>query len=399
MKIAIVFGTRPEAIKLAPVIFALRRHFDIKVISSGQHTSLLEGVLSFFQIKPDYSFHCMNRKPDLGNLAARINREIGLVLKQEKPDAVIVQGDTMTTYTAAFQGFLHQIPVLHVEAGLRTKNKFSPFPEEMLRNLTSKLADVHFAPTANARDNLLTEKVKADRIIITGNTVVDALFLAEKLIDEKDVHNELAFYEPEIRELVKNKKVVLVTSHRRENIDSGLGQICKAVNTLARKYQDLIFIWPLHKNPDVRKVIVSELAVHSRNIVLTEPLSYQTTVYLMKKSFIIMTDSGGIQEEAPTFHKPILVLRESTERPEIIKARIGFLTGANKDKIISTFDALYQNKKFYQSVARIKNPFGDGRASERIRMFLERKDVKDFIAHYPDSFNQKLKPNKGGNCD
>jgi len=391
MKIAIIFGTRPEAIKLAPVIYALKNHFDLKVISSGQHVELLKSILNFFQIKPHYSFHCMHKRPDLGTLTARINMEIARVLKREKIDAIIVQGDTMTTYSGAFQGFLNQIPVFHVEAGLRTKNRFSPFPEEMLRTITSRLADVHFTPTVSARNNLLNEKVRPDRIIITGNTVVDALLMAERLINEKEVYREIGRYSTGISGLLKQRKVVLVTSHRRENIHSGLRQICKAVNTLSRKYQDILFIWPLHKNPDVRKVILSEIDRQPENIIITEPLSYQTNVYLMRQAFIIMTDSGGIQEEAPTFHKPILILRECTERPEVIRAGVGFLTGPDTRKIIDTFQRLYQDKEFYQKVAKKQNPFGDGKASNRILKFFQRKDIQNFIEHYPESYDQVLK--------
>jgi UDP-N-acetylglucosamine 2-epimerase len=400
MKIAIIFGTRPEAIKLAPVIYSLQNYFELNVISSGQHVELLESILNFFRIKPHYNFHCMNKKPDLGTLTARINMDIAKVLKQEKINAIIVQGDTMTTYSGAFQGFLNQIPVFHVEAGLRTKNKFSPFPEEMLRTITSRLADFHFAPTVSARDNLINEKVRPDRILITGNTVVDALLMAEKLINEKEIYRELDNYSTGISRLLEKKKVVLVTSHRRENIRFGLKQICKAVNILSRKYQDILFIWPLHKNPDVRKVVFNEIDRHSVNIILTEPLSYQTTVYLMRQAFIIMTDSGGIQEEAPTFKKPILILRESTERPEVIEAGVGFLTGPDTHKIIDTFQQLYHDRKFYLKVAKKQNPFGDGKASNRILKFFQRKDIQNFIEHYPEFYNQIFKPfRQGGNYE
>jgi len=390
MKVAIAFGTRPEAIKLAPVIYALRNHFEVTVISSGQHTDLLEQALDFFRIRPQHRLACMNRKANLGTLTARLNKEIARVLKQENPGVVIVQGDTMTTYSAAFQGFLSKIPVFHVEAGLRTGHRFSPFPEEMLRTLTSRLADFHFAPTGRARDNLLSEKVRKDRIMVTGNTVVDALLLAERMLDKKSVERELfRYFRKPVR--LERRKIVLVTSHRRENIGAALRQICRAVNFLARKYQDCIFIWSLHRNPEVRKIVLKDLDKQAENIVLTEALSYQTTVFLMRKAFLIMTDSGGIQEEAPTFGKPLLVLRESTERPEIIEAGMGFLTGGDERKIVETFSKLSEDTRFYRAVSKIPNPFGDGQASDRIRDFLLNDQVQTFLKQYPDSCGRILK--------
>lgn len=391
MKIAIAFGTRPEVIKLAPIIYALRNHFQLTTIFSGQHTSLVNNTLSFFGINPEYTFYCMNRKPDLGTLTSKINKEMAGVLKRKKPGAIIVQGDTMTTYTAAFHGFLNKIPVFHVEAGLRTYNKFSPYPEEILRTLVSRIADFHFAPTARAKGNLLAEKIRGDRILVTGNTVVDSLLLAERMLDEKEVLSELALFSPNIGDLLKKKKIVLVTSHRRENIGPGLKRICSAVNALAVKYNKFLFVWPLHKNPDVRKVVLKEINKRMENILVTEALSYPATVYLMRKSFIIMTDSGGIQEEAPTFKCPILVLRESTERPEVIESGIGFLTGADEKKILSVFSKLCDDKNFYRSVTGVKNPFGDGKSSERILKFFLNKDVKNFISGYPGSFDRALK--------
>ncbi|MBN1445045.1 MAG: UDP-N-acetylglucosamine 2-epimerase (non-hydrolyzing) [Candidatus Omnitrophica bacterium] len=392
MKIAIVFGTRPEVIKLAPIIYALKNHFKLTTVFSGQHTSLINNALSFFDITPDYTFSCMNKKPDLGTLTARINREMSAVFKKEKPKAVIVQGDTMTTYTAAFQGFLSKMPVVHVEAGLRTNNKFSPYPEEVLRTLVSRIADFHFAPTAGARENLLSEKIRRDRILITGNTVVDALLLAERMLDEKEIFSELSkALSMDAGEGFRKKKTVLVTSHRRENISFGLKQICSAVNTLSDRYKNLLFIWPLHKNPDVRKIVFREINKRRENILITEALSYPATVYLMRKSVIIMTDSGGIQEEAPTFRRPVLVLRESTERPEIIESGTGFLTGTDDKKICRVFSKLYEDRDFYKRATRVKNPFGDGKASERILKFFLNRDVQDFISRYPASFDMEFR--------
>ncbi len=385
MKIFIVFGTRPEAIKLAPLIYRLRNDFSVKVVSSGQHSELLQQVIDFFDIQPNYSFGCMTRQGELERLYECIHRKMRTAIEQDQPDLIIVQGDTFSSYSASFVGFMLKKPVLHVEAGLRTFEKFSPFPEEMLRVLISRTADFHFTPTIKARDNLLSEGVGDDRIIMTGNTIVDAIFLAEKLMDEKTVIEELTTQNNGSMDLLNSKKLVLVTSHRRENIGEPLRNICRALKHLAYMNGDIRFVWPLHKNPKVREIVDEEMAERPENIILMETLSYQSLLYLMKKSYIIMTDSGGIQEEVPTFGKPVIILRDTTERSEVIDAGIGFLVGCDEKKIIDVFSRLDNDKDIRKTIADIPNPFGDGSASERIYQFLKRDDVQSFIMNYNSS--------------
>jgi UDP-N-acetylglucosamine 2-epimerase len=397
LKIFVVFGTRPEAIKFAPLIYRLKERFSIRLISSGQHSELLSQVIDFFNIKPDYSFGCMstNAGLDLENLYECIHREMRVAIDKENPDLIFVHGDTFSTYSACFVGYLLKKPVFHLEAGLRTFRKFSPFPEEMLRVLVSRIADFHFAPTKQARENLLSEGVDKDKILVTGNTIVDAQLLAEKLMDKDTVLKELTSERSDIQDLLNNKKLVLVTSHRRENIGEPLKQICRAVKHLAKGHPDTFFLWPLHKNPRVREVVSVEMADRPENIVITETLSYQAIIYLMKKSFIIMTDSGGIQEEAPTFGKPVMILRNSTERPEVLDAGIGFLVGSDKDKITEVFSRLYHDNALRETIAGIPSPFGDGNASEKVLQFLLRDEIRSFVENYDssDHYNGKeLKP-------
>ncbi|MFN3479039.1 MAG: non-hydrolyzing UDP-N-acetylglucosamine 2-epimerase [Thermodesulfovibrionales bacterium] len=390
MKIFIVFGTRPEAIKLAPVIYRLRNKFDVKVVSTGQHLELTHQVIDFFRLKPDYSFGCMTDKPDLEKLYECIQKEMRIAIDKEDPDLIIVQGDTLTAYAAAFVGFMLKKPVFHVEAGLRSFNKYSPFPEEMLRVLISRLVDFHFAPTLMAYKNLLSEGIRKDRIIITGNTVVDALLLAQKLLDEKAALEELSGYYPNIEMLLRTKRLSLITVHRRENIGMPLREICRAIRFLSERHKDTLFLWPLHKNPEVREIVLEELMNKKENIMFTEALSYQTMIYLMKRSHILMTDSGGIQEEAPAFGKPVMILRDVTERPEIVDVGIGFLVGSDKDRIIKLFSQFYEDENIYKAISEKINPFGDGKASERILQFLLREVVRDFINGYPSSSREVL---------
>lgn len=385
MKIFIVVGTRPEVIKLAPVVYSLRDQFDVRLISTGQHLELTQQVINFFRLRPHYSFGCMTEKPDLEILHGCIQKEMRIAIDKEDPDLIIVQGDTLTTYAAAFVGFMLKKPVFHIEAGLRSFVKYSPFPEETLRALVSRLVDFHFAPTSIAYRNLLSEGIRKDRILITGNTVVDALLLAQRLMDEKRVIKEISSYVPEIEDLLRIKKLVLITTHRRENIGSPLKRICNAVRVLAQRYRDVIFLWPLHKNPEVRGIILDEFIKKTDNIVFTEALSYPSMIYLMEKSYILMTDSGGIQEEAPAFGKPVMILRDTTERPEVVDAGIGFLVGNDVEKIVAVFSQLYDNKKLYRGISKKKNPFGDGKASERIKDFLVLEDVRRFLKEYPSS--------------
>ncbi len=389
MKIFIVFGTRPEAIKLAPLIYKLREQFSVRVVSSGQHSELLQQVIDFFRIEPDYSFGCMTEKPDLEHLYECIHKKMRTAIDKEDPDLIIVQGDTFSAYSACFVGFLLKKPVFHLEAGLRTFKKFSPFPEEMLRLLISRISDLHFAPTEKSQGNLLNEGISKDRVFITGNTVVDALHLADKFLDENAVLEELSGQYDNIKNIINEKKLILVTSHRRENIGEPLKQICSALIQLAASYKDTIFLWPLHKNPAVREIVSVEMKDKPENIILTETLSYQTMIYLMKNSHIIMTDSGGIQEEAPTFSKPVMILREDTERQEVIDSGFGFLVGSDKNRIVEVFASLYNDAGIHETLSKIPNPFGDGLASERILQCLMRSDIKSFIETY-NSLSYKI---------
>lgn len=397
MKILIIFGTRPEVIKLAPLIHRLKTSFEVKILFSGQHRNLAEQVIEFFNIIPDYNFACMEDKPDLESLYECTLRTMKTAMHEENPDAIIVQGDTLTTFSGAFLGFMLKKPVFHVEAGLRTFRNFSPFPEEMLRTLVSRIATFHFAPTSHAFENLVAEGIRSDRILVTGNTVVDAVLFASERIDENRVLNELTKHHPSIEEKLNGKKLILVTSHRRENIGTPLKNICIAIKQLADKYRNTLFLWSLHKNPEVRQIILSELAERPENLIIAESFSYQTTVYLLRKAYIIMTDSGGIQEEAPTFNKPLIILRETTERPEVVKNGIGFLVGSDEKKIIRNFSSIYEDHKFYDNIAHTTNPFGDGKASERIYRFFMLDEVKRFIENFPASSEETM--NIGGKID
>jgi UDP-N-acetylglucosamine 2-epimerase len=385
MKIFIVFGTRPEAIKLAPLVYKLRDQNNLCVVSSGQHLELLNQVLEFYKIKPDYSFGCMMDGQDLEELYKCIHRKMRIAIDMEDPDLIIVQGDTFTTYSAAFVGSMLKKPVFHVEAGLRTGKKFLPFPEEMLRSLVGRIADFHFAPTLRAANNLKSEGIRKDRILITGNTVVDAFKLASKLMDEEQVLGEITRNDPKIPPMLNGKKLVLVTSHRRENIGGPLHNICHGIKSLGAEYSDTVFIWPLHMNPDVRDIIQKEMKNCPSNVFLTEAFTYPTMVYLMQKAAIIMSDSGGIQEEASTIGKPVIILRESTERPEVLESGYGFLTEDDYTKITDIFGQLHAKDDGYEDLARMPKPFGDGRAADRILAFLRLEVVRTFIENYPAS--------------
>jgi UDP-N-acetylglucosamine 2-epimerase (non-hydrolysing) len=390
MKIFIVFGTRPEAIKLAPLIHELKKSFDVRVVSSGQHLELTEQVIDFFSLRPNYMFGCMTKKPDLEKLYMCIAMNIRGLIDHEDPDLIIVQGDTLTSFATAFVGFLLKKPVFHLEAGLRTLKKFLPYPEEMLRLLLSRIADVHFTPTKQAARNLIAEGIRQDRILVTGNTVVDALFLAETLIDEKRVFNDLSLNGADGGILMGSKKLVLITSHRRENIGEPLKNICKAVKELARKYKDTIFLWSLHKNIKVRNIVLEVMKTRPKNLIVTEAFTYETMVFLIKRSHVLMTDSGGVQEEAPAFGKPVIILRDTTERPEVIQAGFGFLAGCSEEKIIQIFTRIYNDTAIHKRLSRKPNPFGDGKASERIHQFLQLGRVRSFIKNYPSSAEDTL---------
>jgi UDP-N-acetylglucosamine 2-epimerase (non-hydrolysing) len=376
-KILIVFGTRPEAIKMAPVIKELQKDknkFKSKICVTAQHREMLDQVLEIFDIKPDYDLNIMKPNQDLYDTTSNILLKMKNVLNDFKPDLILVHGDTTTTFATTLAAFYKKIDVGHVEAGLRTGNVYSPWPEEANRKLTGAVAKYHFAPTNTAKENLLKEGIKKENIIVTGNTVIDALFLVLKKI-KKDKNLEKKI----IKEInsktnsqfsILNSQFILITGHRRENFGQGFINICEAIKDLAIKYPKMNFIYPVHLNPNVRKP-VNEILSSLKNVFLIEPLDYLPFVYLMSKSYLILTDSGGIQEEAPSLGKPVLVMREATERPEAVKAGTVKLVGTNKDKIIKEVSKLIENRDEYEKMSKAINPYGDGNASERIIKFLK----------------------------
>ena len=366
-KILLVFGTRPEAIKMAPVVKEFQKYpeqFDTKVCVTAQHRQMLDQVLDFFEIKPDYDLDLMRPGQNLHQLTADVITGLKPVLEEFKPDYVFVHGDTTTSTASALAAFYTGAKVCHVEAGLRTYNKQAPFPEEMNRQITGRLTDIHFSPTEAAKQNLLSEGIKEDTILVTGNTVIDALLYAT---------NKLKSYtDDEIETLKKvvdfNKKLVLVTGHRRENFGTGFINICHSLLEIA-KNNDTEIIYPVHLNPNVQDP-VNKLLTNNANIKLIQPLSYPAFVWLMEKSHIILTDSGGIQEEAPSLGKPVLVMREVTERPEAVTAGTVKLVGTDSEKIITETTRLLQDEKYYLGMTKIHNPYGDGKAGGRIVDFL-----------------------------
>jgi UDP-N-acetylglucosamine 2-epimerase len=362
-KITVVFGTRPEAIKLAPVILELKnyRDFEVNVCITAQHREMLDQVLKVFDIHPDVDLGLMKENQSLSELSSRVMTAMDTYYNVYNPDLVIVQGDTTTTFIASLTAFYHKIQIAHVEAGLRTWNKYSPFPEEINRSLTTKIVDLHFAPTKISKDNLLKEGIKEEKIFITGNTVIDALLLArEKLIDCEINITGLS------ESLLNNKnKIILITGHRRENFGEGFKNICEAISDLAKEFYNYHFIYPVHLNPNVRKPVF-EILSGKNNIHLIEPLDYLPFVSLMNKSVLILTDSGGIQEEAPSLGKPILVMRETSERPEGIIAGTAKLIGVSKKGIFEETKKLLLTKDEYNRMANIVNPYGDGTASKKI---------------------------------
>ena len=377
MKALIVFGTRPEIIKLAPLYFTLKKDIDVRTLHTRQHDELADDVLEFFKLKPEFSERCM-----LIMNEERRSGSIGTIIRAINPDVVIVQGDTFTTYAGAYTAFLLKKPVIHMEAGLRTYKKFSPYPEETFRRLTTQLSDFHFAPTQINYDNLIAEGVKEDRIFVAGNTIVDSMNMTSKLIKKDDVNKELMKSDSELPDMIKGKQFIVITSHRRENIGKRLERICRASIELATKYPEKIFIWTMHKNPAVREIVIHHMANRPNNLRLIESISYPTMLYLIKHSQMMLTDSGGIQEEVVSYNKPIIILREDPERPEVVTEGLGFLVGSDTKKIISTFEKLDRN---YESFKELKNPYGDGRTSERVLKLLLNKEVIKFLKHYPEN--------------
>lgn len=376
-KIMLVFGTRPEAIKMCPLVKEFQKHpevFRTIVCVTGQHREMLDQVLHLFEIKPDYDLNIMKQGQDLYDVTARVLTGMRDVLKEAQPDVVLVHGDTTTSTAAALAAFYQQIPVGHVEAGLRTHNIYSPWPEEMNRQITGRIATYHFAPTLLSKQNLLKENVNPDRILVTGNTVIDALHqVVHKIKMDKDLDAEL---EQRLRQcgydvsrLQSGRRLVLITGHRRENFGEGFISMCAAIKDLTQKYPTVDFVYPMHLNPNVRKPIhdvFGEDLSGLGNMFFIEPLEYLSFVYLMEKSSIVLTDSGGIQEEAPSLGKPVLVLRDTTERPEGIKAGTLKLVGTDEETIIREARRLLDDQKAYEKMSTASNPYGDGTASKRI---------------------------------
>ena len=375
-RIMLVFGTRPEAIKMAPLVKEFQKHpkeFQTVVCVTGQHREMLDQVLHLFEIEPDYDLNIMKQGQDLYDVTARVLTGMRDVLKEAQPDVVLVHGDTTTSTAAALASFYQQIPVGHVEAGLRTRNIYSPWPEEMNRQITGRIAAYHFAPTALSRQNLLEEGIKPEAIVVTGNTVIDALYMVVDKIKNDDSLNislreELreAGYDVE-RLKTGERKLVLITGHRRENFGQGFIHMCLAIKTLTEKYPDVDFVYPMHLNPNVRQPIREVFGEKTAsNMFFIEPLEYLSFVYLMEKSTIVLTDSGGIQEEAPGLGKPVLVMRDTTERPEALEAGTVKLVGTDFEKIVGEVSMLLEDEGYYEKMSKAVNPYGDGMACERV---------------------------------
>ncbi|SFL58980.1 UDP-N-acetylglucosamine 2-epimerase (non-hydrolysing) [Porphyromonadaceae bacterium KH3CP3RA] len=387
-KVMLVFGTRPEAIKVAPLVKAFQKEsnrFETIVCVTGQHREMLDQVLRLFDIMPDYDLNIMKQGQDLYDVTARVLTGMRDVLQEARPDVVFVHGDTTTSMAAALAAFYQQIPVAHIEAGLRTHNIYSPWPEEMNRQITGRIATYNLAPTPLSKENLLAEGVKEESITVTGNTVIDALYLVvDKIKQDPGLQSRLrkqlkaAGYDTE--RLKDGKKMVLITGHRRENFGEGFIHMCNAIKTLTEKYPEVDFVYPMHLNPNVRKPIkeiFGEEAVQqyqatdgTRNVFFIEPLEYLPFVYLMEQCALVLTDSGGIQEEAPGLGKPVLVMRDTTERPEALAAGTVKLVGTNYGLIVSEVSKLLDDQEYYDIMSQANNPYGDGLACVRIVEFI-----------------------------
>ena len=361
IKVMTVFGTRPEAIKMAPVVLELAKHPDkiVPVVTvTAQHRDMLDQVLNLFQIKPDHDLDIMAAGQTLFDITSRAMMGLDKVLQEEKPDIVLVHGDTTTTFAGALASYYHQVSVGHVEAGLRTHNKYSPFPEEMNRKLTGSIADLHFAPTDTSEQNLLAESVDSERIFVTGNTVIDAL--------HKTVDDDFQFEDEVLQGIdFKNKRIVLLTTHRRENLGEPMRHVYRAMRRLVDEFEDVEIVFPVHKNPKVREVVQEELGGLSK-VHLIDPLDYEPFANLMHRSYLILTDSGGVQEEAPALGKPVLVLRDTTERPEAVVAGTVKLIGTDEKVVYDEAKLLLTDRDEYSRMSEACNPYGDGKASQRI---------------------------------
>ncbi len=376
-KIMLVFGTRPEAIKMCPLVREFKKHpadFETIVCVTGQHREMLHQVLDIFDVKPDYNLAIMKEGQDLYDVTSRVLTGMRDVLDKEKPDVVLVHGDTTTSMAAALATFYRQIPVGHVEAGLRTNNIYSPWPEEMNRQITGRIATYDFSPTLLSRDNLLREGVDPQKITVTGNTVIDALQqVVLRIKNDPELQEKLAADLVEHGyDTSRNRRLVLITGHRRENFGEGFLNICRGIKDLSEKYPEVDFVYPMHLNPNVRRPIKEVFGEERKeNLFFIEPLDYLDFVFLMEKSYLVLTDSGGIQEEAPGLGKPVLVMRDTTERPEAVEAGTVKLVGTNRDLIVGEVSALLDNENYYLSMSKAVNPYGDGQACERIVEILK----------------------------
>ncbi len=370
-KILIVFGTRPEGIKMSPLVQEFKNFpdkFETKVCVTAQHREMLDQVLEIFEIKPDFDLNIMKKNQDLYDVTSKVILKMRKILREFAPDLVMVHGDTTTTFSTSLASYYQRIDVAHVEAGLRTNKIYSPFPEEINRKLTGSIAKYHFAPTEISKENLLKENVKSENIFITGNTVIDALYLALKKINKnsKLEKNILRFFDENLKNFSFDKdKFILVTGHRRENFGEGFINLCEAIKEIALKYKNFHIIYPVHLNPKVQKPVY-EILSGLKNVHLINPLEYLQFIYLMNKSYLLLTDSGGVQEEAPSLGKPVLLMRDSTERPEALKAGTVKLLGTNKNKIIFEVSKLIDDKEHYEKMAKSHNPYGDGNACKKI---------------------------------
>ena len=371
-KVLLVFGTRPEAIKMVPIIKALKRdkNFDAKVCVTAQHREMLDQVLEIFDIVPDYDLNIMNPTQDLFDVTSNVILGMRSVLNDFMPNIVLVHGDTTTTSASALAAFYHKIKVGHIEAGLRTNNIYSPWPEEANRQITSVIANFHFAPTQTSQNNLLKENKDKKNILICGNTVIDSLFLVLNKIEKDSALKKKIINNINMQYELKNeKKIILVTGHRRENFGKGFIDICKALKMIADNNPTIDIVYPVHLNPNVQKPVRKMLS-GSSNIFLIDPMSYQSFIYIMSKSYFIITDSGGIQEEAPSLGKPVLIMRDTTERPEALEAGTVKLVGTNPHVIFEESQTLLDDKNEYDKMSKAHNPYGDGFASEKIVNFL-----------------------------
>ena len=375
-KVMLVFGTRPEAIKMAPLVksFEQDNDFETIVCVTAQHREMLDQVLGLFEIVPDYDLNVMKPGQNLYEVTSNILLGLQSVLEESRPDVVLVHGDTTTTLATSLAAFYQKIPVGHVEAGLRTGNVYSPWPEEGNRQVTGRLASFHFAPTEESKSNLLQENVDIENVIVTGNTVIDALVrVIEKISTDRDLEERIQSLIAQKGYLVdKSRKLVLVTGHRRENFGQGFLNICEGLKTVAQEFPEADIVYPVHLNPNVQKP-VKKILSDVDNVFLIDPLDYEPFVYLMNHAYFILTDSGGIQEEAPSLGKPVLVMRETTERPEAVKAGTVKLVGTDTDQIINECKKLFRDRDAYHAMSKSHNPYGDGKACTRIVSFLKGK--------------------------